>query len=175
MNNNQTDDSPVVAADRLADPGTKGRPRLSLTRVWAAYPVHPPLTHLTIGAYSTATILAIIGVCGVAEPDMARGWWLALVVGLAASIPTGASGLADFLALGPQHPARAAVVRHLLPALATFPCFAAAVVLGHQSYRNGDIAPGALVLTITGFVALTAAGVAGGRLVFTRGLRVKTI
>jgi hypothetical protein len=46
-------------------------------------------------------------------------------------------------------------------------------VLGHRGYRNGDIAPGALVLTIAGFVALTAAGVAGGRLVFTRGLRVK--
>ena len=99
--------------------------------------------------------------------------WLALVVGFAASIPTSASGLADFLTLGRRHPARPAVVRHLLPALSTLPCFGAAIVLGHPSYHEGDIAPVPLILTIAGFVGLTAAGDAGGRLVFTQGLRVK--
>jgi hypothetical protein len=56
----------------------------------------------------------------------------------------------------------------------TFPCFGAAIVLGHPSYLEGDIAPVPLTLTIAGFVGLTTAGFAGGRLVFTRGLRVKS-
>lgn len=151
---------------------TRERSRLARTR--AAYPAHPPLTHLTIGAYSTAMILALVSAGGIAESDTAKGWWLALVVGLVASIPTSATGLADFLALQRHHPARPASVRHMLPALTTIPCFAAAIVLGHSSYQAGDITPVPLVLTLAGFIAVTAAGYAGGRLVFTRGLRVKS-
>lgn len=173
-NDNKRGSGPVDAPGRPTNPDARVRPRHVLARLWAAYPVHPPLTHLTIGAYGTATVLAVTGAFGVAEPDTAKGWWLSLVVGLVASIPTIASGLADFLALGRHHPARTAVVRHMLPALSTFPCFGAATVLGYPSYEDGVIAPGTLTLTLAGFVILTVAGIAGGRLVFTRGLRVKT-
>jgi len=159
-----------------ADPGVKDRqPSHMLVRLWAAHPVHPPLAHLVVGAYGTATILAFTGVLGVAESDAAKGWWLALVVGLLATIPASASGLTEFLTLGRHHPARPAVVRHLVLALATLPCFGAAAVLGHQSYQQGDIAAAPLALTAAGFVLLTMAGFAGGRLIFSRGLRVKAI
>jgi uncharacterized membrane protein len=157
-----------------ADPDERGQSSFGLARGWAAYPVHPPLTHVTIGAYTTATVLAVLGASGISKPDTAKGWWLALVVGFVSSIPTSASGLAEFLTLGRRHPARPAIVRHLLPALSTVPCFGAAIVLGHPSYEDGDIGPVPLTLTVVGFVVLTAAGFTGGRLVFTRGLRVKT-
>jgi hypothetical protein len=98
----------------------------SLARVWAAYPVNPPLTHFAIGAYTTASVLAVIGAAGVSEPNMAKGWWLTLLVGLIGSITTAASGLVEFLALATcfvallntstpsaRIPARIAVVRGL--------------------------------------------------------------
>ena len=144
-----------------------------LARVWAAYPVHPPLTHFAIGAYTTASALAVIGAAGVSEPSMAKAWWLSLVVGLIGSIPTAASGLVEFFSLRRDHPARRAVVIHLVLALLTFPWFIAAILLGHAGYLRGSIPTGSLALTLTGFVVLTLAGIAGGRLVFGYGIRVK--
>lgn len=147
--------------------------RSPLARVWAAYPLHPPLTDLTVGAYTTASLLALAGASGLSEPSLAKGWWLALLVGLLASIPTGASGLAEFLTLGRDDPARPAVIRHLLAALLTYPLFIAAILLGHAGYRHGTIPAAPLALTLAGFTVLSAAGFLGGRLVFSRGMRVK--
>jgi uncharacterized membrane protein len=149
------------------------RPPSTLARVWAAYPLHPPLTDITIGAHTTAALLAVAGASGLAEASLAKGWWLALLVGLLASIPTGASGLAEFFALGRTHPARPAVIRHLLLVLPTYPVFTAAALLGHADYVDGTISEVPLALTLAGFTVLAAAGYAGGRLVFSNGLRVK--
>jgi hypothetical protein len=63
----------------------------------AAYLLHSPLTDITIGAYTTATLLAIAGAASLAEASLAKGWWLAVLVGLLASVPTGASGLIAYL------------------------------------------------------------------------------
>ena len=144
-----------------------------MARVWAAHPLHPPLTDITIGAHTTAALLAVASAMGLSEARTAHGWWLALLVGLLASIPTGASGLIDFLALGPEHPARPAAIRHLLLVLPTYPVFVSAVLLGHAGYVRGTIDTAPLALTLAGFTLLAGAGFAGGRLVFRAGLRVK--
>jgi len=163
----------MTAVDRKRDSRARVRTQSPFTRAWAAYPLHPPLTDLTIGAYTTASLLAIAGAAGISEPDLAKGWWLALLVGLLASIPTGASGLADFLIVARHHPARTAAIRHLLLVLPTYPLFLAAILLGHSDYVHGTISATGLALTLTGLTILSAAGFAGGRLVFGNGVRVK--
>jgi uncharacterized membrane protein len=163
----------MTALDRERDSGEQVRKPSLLARAWAAYPLHPPLTDLTIGAYTTASLLAIAGAAGISEPDLAKGWWLALLVGLLASIPTGGSGLADFLIHARNHPAQAAAIRHLLFVLPTYPLFVAAILLGHSDYVHGTISAAPLALTLTGLTVLSAAGFAGGRLVFGNGIRVK--
>lgn len=147
--------------------------RSRLARAWAAYPAHPPLSHVTIGAYTTAALLGVVGAAGVSEPSLAKGWWLSLLVGLLASLPTAASGLVDFVSLARDHPARPTVIIHLSLALLTYPSFIAAILLGHTGYVHGSITAGPLVLTLVGFATLTATGFVGGRLVFRRGLRVR--
>jgi polyisoprenoid-binding protein YceI/uncharacterized membrane protein len=163
----------MTALDRNSDSREQLRKQSALARAWTAYPLHPPLTDLTIGAYTTASLLAVTGAAGVSEPDLAKGWWLALLVGLLASIPTGGSGLAEFLILNRNHPARAAAIRHLLLVLPTYPLFLAAILLGHSDYVHGTISAAPLALTLTGMTILSAAGLAGGRLVFGHGIRVK--
>jgi uncharacterized membrane protein len=163
----------MTGIDGKGDSPALVRKHSLLARVWAAYPLHPPLTDLTIGAYTTASLLAIAGAAGVSEPDLAKGWWLALLVGLLASIPTGGSGLADFLILVRNHRARAAAICHLLFVLPTYPLFVAACLLGHSDYVHGTISAAPLALTLTGLTVLSAAGFAGGRLVFGNGIRVK--
>jgi len=163
----------VSALDRKSGSREQvGKPS-PIARAWAAYPLQPPLTDLTIGAYTTASLLAIVGAAGISEPDLAKGWWLALVVGLIASIPTGGSGLADFLIFARHQSGQAAAIRHLLLILPTYPLFLAAILLGHADYAHGTISAAPLALTLIGQTILSAAGFAGGRLVFGTGIRVK--
>ena len=163
----------MTGLDRYTQVTQKSTAPSSLARAWAAYPVHPPLTHFAIGAYATASLLAVVGAAGVSESNMAKGWWLSLLVGLIGSIPTAASGLVEFVTLRRDHPARPAVIIHLVLALLTYPWFIAAILLGHAAYVRGSVPAGPLVLTLTGFAMLTLAGIAGGRLVFSHGMRVK--
>ena len=47
-------------------------------RGFPGHPSHPPLTDVTIGAYTFALVAAILSKLGVAEHAFAQAWWLAL-------------------------------------------------------------------------------------------------
>lgn len=51
-------------------------------RGFPGHPSHPPLTDVTVGAYTFATIAVILSKAGVADHAFAQAWWLALVVGV---------------------------------------------------------------------------------------------
>ena len=55
-------------------------------RGFPGHPSHPPLTDVTIGAYTFATVAAILTKLGVAEHAFAQAWWLALIVGAISSV-----------------------------------------------------------------------------------------
>ena len=61
-------------------------------RGFPGHPSHPPLTDVTIGAYTFAAIAAILSKLGVAEHGLAQAWWLALVVGAISSALTVLTG-----------------------------------------------------------------------------------
>ena len=44
------------------------------------HPLHPPFTDATIGIYTGATAFGVLSALGVSEVNMAKTWWLALVV-----------------------------------------------------------------------------------------------
>lgn len=147
--------------------------RRAAARLWAAYPLHPPLTDVTIGAYVTATLLAILGRSGVSEANLAKGWWLALVVALSASVPTALAGAAEFVVMGARNPARQATIAHMLLMLSTYPFFLEAVRRGHGGYVKGEIATTPLALNLIGVCLLFLGGFVGGKLVYQHGLRVR--
>ena len=43
------------------------------------HPLHPPLTDVTIGSYTFATIAAILDVTNLVQGKAAYAWWIALV------------------------------------------------------------------------------------------------
>jgi uncharacterized membrane protein len=63
------------------------------------HPVHPPLTDVTIGLYAGATASGVLSALGVSEKNLATAWWLALVGGLIATVPTTLAGLLDWLTI----------------------------------------------------------------------------
>jgi uncharacterized membrane protein len=63
------------------------------------HPLHPPLTHITIGLYTGATAFGVLSALGVSEENLATAWWLALVGGLIATVPTALAGLLDWIGI----------------------------------------------------------------------------
>src|SRR3954452_15755895 len=63
------------------------------------HPVHPPLTDATIGIFTFAAALAVIGYAGALDSAAGKACWLALIGGLIVAVPTGATRSADWVAL----------------------------------------------------------------------------
>jgi nitrite reductase/ring-hydroxylating ferredoxin subunit len=82
--------------DRVAKPLSRAVPRLVpaavrdvLHGVPAGHPLHPALTDVPVGAFSSVAVLDLV-------PGTARATRALLVVGIAGAVPTAASGLADW-------------------------------------------------------------------------------
>lgn len=136
------------------------------------HPLHPPFTDATIGAYTVATLLGILAFAGVSEPNLTKAWWLALLVGIGATVLTALTGLADWLSITWRTPLWWTATWHMLSMLTATAFFALAAVFGHDRYVAGEMGGKTLALTIVGYVALTVGGWLGGSVVFKHGMRV---
>jgi len=143
-----------------------------LFRGLPGHPLHPPLTDATIGAYTLATVMAVLSRLGVSEHNTATAWWLALVTALAITVPTAITGFAEWLEIEGGTPLWRTVTFHLSAMLGATVVFAIAAGAGHADYVDGTVGGGALVLTLIGFALLTLGGWLGGAIVFTHGMRV---
>jgi uncharacterized membrane protein len=151
---------------------------VKLSYLWhgpPGHPAHPPLTDLTIGAYSFAFVASILSKAGVAEEAAAKGWWLALVVALASSLLTVLTGLADWLRISRGTPLFRTATTHMLVMVTASVLFLLAAVFGHSCYVDGRVGTGPFVLTILGFVTLTVGGWLGGAITYVHGMRVLSL
>jgi uncharacterized membrane protein len=136
------------------------------------HPSHPPLTDATIGAYTFATIAAVLSKLGVAEHAFAQAWWLALVVGAASSVLTVLTGLLDYLQISSGTPLKRTATLHAVTNATASVFFLLAIVLGHAGYVDRAVGTLPFVLTLIGFGLLTAGGTMGGSLTYVYGMRV---
>ena len=144
----------------------------TLFRGLPGHPLHPPLTDATIGAYTFATVIAVLSKLGVSEHNTTTAWWLALVTGLAITVPTAIAGVADWLYIERGTPLWRTATFHLSAMLTATVVFAITVGVGHSDYVNGSVGGGSLVLTLIAFGLLTLGGWLGGAIVFVHGMRV---
>ena len=64
---------------------------------------------------------------------------------------------------------------HALTMVTATVFFLLAIVFGHESYVGRHIATGPFVLTVVGFLALTAGGWLGGAITYVHGMRVLSL
>ena len=143
-----------------------------LIRGLPGHPLHPPLTDLTIGTYSFATVASFLNVVGLVDRSAAVAWWLALVVGLCSTALTATTGFFDWIEIEWGSPIWKKATWHLTVMLAASGVFLAAVLVGHADYAKGIVGSGPFVLTLVGFALLTLGGWLGGAIVFVHGMRV---
>lgn len=143
-----------------------------LVRGLPGHPLHPPLTDLTIGTYTFATIAAILDVTNLVQRNAAYAWWIALVVGLCSTALTATTGFMDWIEIEWGSELWKTATAHLSAMLAATGAFLAAALVGHHGYTQGTVSGGAVALTLVGFVLLTTGGWLGGAVVFVHGMRV---
>lgn len=136
------------------------------------HPLHPPLTDVTIGTYSFATVAALLDVVGLVDRNAAYAWWIALVVGLCSTALTATTGFIEWIEIEWGSDVWKTATWHLTVMLAATGAFLAAVLVGHDGYTEGAVGAGAFVLTVIGFALLTLGGWLGGSIVFVHGMRV---
>jgi uncharacterized membrane protein len=145
---------------------------LNPLRGFPGHPSHPPLTDATIGAYTFATVAAVLSKLGVAEHAFAQAWWLALVVGAVTSAATVFTGLLDWLKIESGTPLKRTATLHALTNAVASVFFVIAIVVGHYGYSDKEVNTSGLILTVLGFVFLTAGGTMGGSITYVHGMRV---
>jgi uncharacterized membrane protein len=139
------------------------------------HPLHPPLTDATIGAYTFATVAAILSKVGVSDHAFAQAWWLALIVALIATVLTAATGLADWLTITWGSELWKTATVHALANVSGGILFLIAAITGHSGYVAHHVATGPFILTLLGFGALTLGGWLGGAITYVHGMRVLSL
>jgi len=148
---------------------------MKLSYLWRGlpgHPIHPPLTDATIGIYTFATIAGFVEVVGITQRNGAIGWWLGLVFGLIATVPTALTGLADWLTISRRSELWWTATFHLCAMVTATVFFGLAAIFGHGAYTHGNVSAGAYALTVVGFGFLTLGGWLGGAVVYVHGMRV---
>ena len=143
-----------------------------LYRGLPGHPLHPPLTDATIGIYTFALIAAVLDALGISEDAAANAWALALVVGLVVTVPTALTGFADWLQIERRTPLWRTATAHLFAMVSATILFLLAAAVGYSDGMDGVVDTTPFVLTLAGFLVLTAGGWLGGTVVYVHGMRV---
>lgn len=151
-------DGAVDVVDRLARP-IVGRPpvRRLLGGRWLGHSLHPLMTDLPIGAWTSAMLLDLFGGRRAAPAATAL-----VAFGVATAAPTAATGVSDWLVLD-RRLQRVGVVHALTNDVATA-CYAASLVARLRGRRATGIKLG-----LVGGLVATVGGLLGGHLAVARG------
>ena len=143
-----------------------------LVRGFPGHPLHPPMTDATIGAYTAAVVLGCLGAVGIAEEALAKGWWIALLVGLGFGALSAGTGFVDWLTITWGTPLWRTATFHMLVMVIATLLFILAAIIGYGGYEDSEVGGGALALALAGYGFLTLGGWLGGSIVFVHGMRV---
>jgi uncharacterized membrane protein len=135
-------------------------------------PTHPPLTDVSIGAYTVGVAMLVAGALGLEEHAMAHGSLLAISGGLLLTVPTSMTGILDWLKLPHGSSRRTVAMVHLFVMVAATLLFAGSWLAQRPGYLDGRIDGLGLALGLGGEALLAAGGYLGGALVFVYGVRV---
>jgi uncharacterized membrane protein len=145
---------------------------LDILRGPEGHPSHPPLTDVTIGAFTVGVVAAVLGWLGIEEDGMAATAFVAIVLGLVFSLPTISTGFVDYLQISRGTPLWRTATAHWLAMVSAVATFLIAAALLRKGPESGEISAAGAVVGIAAAAMLTLGGWLGGTVVFVHGMRV---
>jgi nitrite reductase/ring-hydroxylating ferredoxin subunit/uncharacterized membrane protein len=159
----------LEALDAIADPLQRAaraaitqhtRLKDVLSGTWLGHPLHPPLTDVVIGAWTSALALDGFGAAGGEAPADAL-----VALGIAAAVPTALAGISDWAEL--QGGNRRVGSVHAIGNTTALLLHAASLVERRRGTRGRGI-----MLSVMGYAVATGSAWLGGHLSFGRGVGV---
>lgn len=158
----------VEALDAVAKPVSSAAKRVIgrgwlkdvLSGTWLGHTLHPLLTDIPIGSFTSATVVDMIG-----GDESSKAAELLTLLGLASAVPTAAAGAADWSETYGED-VRTGLVHAVSNVIGL-----AFYALTLQARRRGDRGR-AVVLGLAGMSSMTVGGYLGGYLSYTRGVGV---
>lgn len=127
------------------------------------HPLHPLLTDVPIGSWTSATMLDLAG-----GEDSERAAEILIAIGIAAALPTAVSGWSDWADSEPSDDAiRRIGIVHAVSNISALVLYAASLAVRRRGNRAAGVALG-----LAGAGALGAGGWLGGDLAYARGVGV---
>jgi nitrite reductase/ring-hydroxylating ferredoxin subunit/uncharacterized membrane protein len=157
-------DAPAAAvAKQVRGLLSPGPVKDAISGTWLGHPLHPPLTDVPIGTWTSATMLDLIG-----GRDGRKGAERLIAAGIVAALPTAISGMVEYADSEPGHDeVRRAGALHAVANVTALSLYSASLV----ARRRGSHCKG-VALGLAGAGALMAGGWLGGLLAFHRGVGV---
>jgi nitrite reductase/ring-hydroxylating ferredoxin subunit/uncharacterized membrane protein len=132
----------------------------ALSGTWLGHAVHPPLTDVVIGSFLGASLVDVLA------PGSDRAAERLIAVGIAAAVPTAASGAGDWADAEVADPAvRRVGLAHAAANVSALSLYAASLAVRRRGARGRGIA-----LAFGGAAILTFSGYLGGHMSYTRGV-----
>ncbi|MEX1141617.1 MAG: Rieske 2Fe-2S domain-containing protein [Thermoleophilaceae bacterium] len=153
-----------VPAEKIAkavrDALSPGKVKNALSGTWFGHAVHPPLTDVVIGAFTSASLLDLLGDRSWTAQERLIG------VGIAAAVPTALTGASDWADAEPADDG----VRRVGLVHANLNTTALAVYAASLAARRRGAYGRGAALALAGMAILTVSSYLGGHMSFTRGV-----
>jgi nitrite reductase/ring-hydroxylating ferredoxin subunit/uncharacterized membrane protein len=159
-------DKPAAALHKAFDPilGANGVPIVkdALYGTWLGHPLHPVLTDLPIGFWTSSMVFDVVGKKKAAD--------LMLKLGTVTAVGTAVTGVAQWHDLQEMKEPRRVGMLHALLNVAATSCYGVSWALRSQRARSA-----AKVFSTTGFALATGGGLLGGDLSYRLGIGVSRV
>lgn len=158
----------VKALDRVAEPLAdaahqvipEGTVKDALSGTWLGHPLHPMLTDIPIGCFSSAAVIDLVG-----GRKGRKAADRLVLLGLASAVPTAAAGWADWSETVGED--RRIGVVHAVANAVGLVCYGASYVNRKRGRRARAVLQG-----FAGMGAMSVGGYLGGHLVYSKGIGI---
>jgi uncharacterized membrane protein len=143
-----------------------------LVRGLPGHPLHPPLTAISIGAYTSVVVFCVLYFAGSGDPVIARATGILLHVGIFSSLPAAITGFIDWWRLPRHTPTWRTGLLHMIVTFVATVMFIVTSSTSEEAFKSGVIPTRTVTLVLLAYAVLAFGGWLGGKLVFVFGYRV---
>lgn len=144
-----------------------------LQGAWLGHPLHPAIVHLPTGLWPAALMFDVVSRFGDASNAAVVAALGCVVIGLAAALVAVPTGLADWVEIKPEKPARTLGWWHMgLNVAVAAPMVISLILRLRDGLDTVRVSMPALLLCLIANALLMVSGYLGGRMVFEHGISV---
>lgn len=144
-----------------------------LQGTWLGHPLHPAIVHIPTALWPAAVIFDLLSRFGVGGNVMVQTAFYCIAGGLLAALLAVPTGLADFVEIKPEKPARRIGWWHMLLNAVVAVLFAVNLGLRADAFRTPErVSLVQLTLSLVGTLILFVSGYLGGLMAYDHGIGV---